>query len=66
MRHLEEVILLSFKNLTENMFERPWTCLFSLWLDLATIFVTIQHNVFSNTIQTILMYEIQCLKLILI
>ena len=48
------------------MFERPWTCLFSLWLDLATIFVTIQHNVFRKTIQTILMYEIQCLKLILI
>ena len=27
-----------------------WACLFSLWLHLATIFVTIKHNVFSNTV----------------
>ena len=40
--------------------------MFVLWLHLATIFVTIQHNVFGNTVQSLLKHEIQCLKLIVI
>ena len=39
--------LLSFKSLRENMFERHGYVFFSLYLHLATGFITIQHDVFS-------------------
>ena len=42
---------------------KTWVCLLSLCLHLAVIFVTSQHNVFSNTVRSLLMHEIQCLNL---
>ena len=38
--------------------------MFLLWLHLATIFVTIEHNVYSNTVRSLLRHEIQSLTLI--
>ena len=42
---------------------QSWICLFLLCLHLATFCVTIQHNVFSNTVLSFSRYEVQCFKL---
>ena len=37
---------------------KTWTCLFLLCLHLATIFVTVQQNVFSNTVLSLLIRHV--------
>ena len=44
------------KKLKKKHVLKTWKCLFVLCLPLVTIFVTIDHNVFSNTVLSILRY----------